>query len=217
MSAARRLVTERDIRAAAIAGCLALPEHAILTPAARDLARTLGVALEDAGKMESGGSSTATEHGEGRHGLVALGADHGGFTLKEGLKPILTELRWDLHDVGCHGTDPVDYPVYAARVAEQVASGRARFGIMVDGAGIGSAMVANKIAGVRAALCYDVTTAQNAREHNNANVLTLGGTLIGHRLAGEIVRTFLTTGFSGGRHQRRVALIDAMDGERSAR
>jgi ribose 5-phosphate isomerase B len=142
---------------------------------------------------------------------VVLGADHGGFRLKEALKPLLAELGFTVIDAGCSSTDPVDYPVFAARVAEAVAGAEARFGIMVDGAGIGSAMVANKIKGVRAALCHDLTTAKNAREHNNANVLTLGGGLIGERLAWEIARTFLTTDFGGGRHAPRVAMIDALD------
>ena len=142
---------------------------------------------------------------------VVVGADHGGFKLKEALKPLVTELGFTVVDVGCTSADPVDYPVFAARVAEAVASGEARFGIMVDGAGIGSAMVANKIRGARAALCYDLTTAKNAREHNNANVLTLGGGLIGERLALEITRVFLTTEFGGGRHAPRVAMIDALD------
>jgi len=96
-------------------------------------------------------------------------------------------------------------------VARAVADGRARFGIMVDGAGIGSSMAANKVAGVRAALCYDLTTAQNAREHNDANVLTLGGTLIGTRLALDIVRAFLATPFGEGRHAARVAKINRLD------
>jgi ribose 5-phosphate isomerase B len=143
---------------------------------------------------------------------VALGADHGGYALKVSLTSFLEELSYSVHDVGCRDKEVADYPVFAALVANAVAAGDARFGIMIDGAGIGSAMVANKIAGVRAALCYDVTTAANAREHNNANVLTLGGTLIGARLAREIVRTFLTTLFAGGRHQRRVSMIDALDG-----
>lgn len=210
----RRLISERDIRAAAPAGRLALPERAIVTPAASDLARQLGVALvngeQGKGSEERGGGPGAERGGR----VVAVGCDHGGFRLKESLKPTITELGWAVSDVGCHGTDAVDYPVFAARVAELVAAGRAAFGVMVDGAGIGSAMVANKIPGVRAALCYDLTTAQNAREHNDANLLTLGGALIGERLAGEIVRVFLTTRFAGGRHQRRVAMIRALDGER---
>ena len=143
--------------------------------------------------------------------VVALGADHGGYPMKEALKRTLQELGATVLDLGTHSTDPVDYPDFAIAVARAVAEGKARFGIMVDGAGIGSSMAANKVAGVRAALCYDVTTAQNAREHNNANVLTLGGTLIGNRLAAEIAKTFITTEFGGGRHAGRVAKIDALD------
>ena len=168
-----------------------------------DLAQQLGVALID------GGTPVGREGG--RMKTIALGADHGGFALKEGLKSYVTELGFQVADVGCFSTESVDYPVYAAKVADAVGAGEAQFGIMVNGAGIGSSMVANKISGVRAALCYDITTAHNAREHNNANVLTLGGSLIGERLAKEIVRTFLTTPFAGGRHQKRVAMIDALD------
>ena len=113
-------------------------------------------------------------------------------------------------DRGTTTTDSVDYPDYAALVAGDVAAGLADLGIMVDGAGIGSCMVANKIAGVRAAMCYDVTTAKNAREHNHANLLTLGGGLIGPRLALDIVDAFLATPFGGGRHAARVAKIDAL-------
>ena len=142
---------------------------------------------------------------------VAIGADHGGFPMKEQLKALLAELGYRVQDLGTHSTAAVDYPDFAAAVARAVAGGRAWRGIMVDGAGIGSAMAANKVRGVRAAMCYDVTTAHNAREHNDANLLTLGGTLIGPRLAAEIVRTFLTTEFAGGRHAPRVAKIDRLD------
>ncbi|OGT92431.1 MAG: ribose 5-phosphate isomerase B [Gemmatimonadetes bacterium GWC2_71_9] len=146
--------------------------------------------------------------------MVAVGADHGGFPLKEHLKPLLAELGHDVLDVGTFGADPVDYPDFAVAVARAVAEGRAWRGIMVDGAGIGSAMAANKIRGIRAALCYDLTTAANAREHNDANVLTLGGTLIGTRLATDIVRAFLTTEFGGGRHAPRVDKINQLDSGR---
>jgi ribose 5-phosphate isomerase B len=105
----------------------------------------------------------------------------------------------------------VDYPDFAIAVAKAVADGRAAFGIMIDGAGIGSCMAANKVRGVRAAMCYDVTTATNAREHNNANLLTLGAGLIGNRLATTILETFLATSFAGGRHAARVDKIDALD------
>jgi ribose 5-phosphate isomerase B len=134
--------------------------------------------------------------------------------MKEVLKAVLAELGCTVLDVGTDSTAAVDYPDFAIAVARAVAEGRARLGIMVDGAGIGSAMAANKIAGVRAALCYDLTTAQNAREHNDANVLTLGGTLIGQRLATDITKAFLGTAFGGGRHAGRVAKINQLDTRR---
>ena len=137
--------------------------------------------------------------------------------MKDAIAARLRELGHAVTDHGTTGTAAVDYPDYAVVVARAVASGAAQVGIMVDGAGIGSCMAANKIAGVRAAMCYDVTTAMNAREHNNANVLTLGGGLIGQRLAIAIVETFLSTDFGGGRHANRVAKIDALDGARIAR
>ncbi len=195
------VITEREVRRAAAVGRIDVTHGAIITPAARDLAHRLGVSLSGCGETD--------------RNTIAIGADHGGFPLKEALKPFLAELGFAVRDVGCHSTESVDYPAFAAKVAEAVAAEDARFGIMIDGAGIGSAMVANKIAGVRAAMSYDVTTAGNAREHNNANVLTLGGTLLGERLAREIVKTFLGTPFGGGRHQRRVAMIDALDRERA--
>lgn len=198
-----RAVTEADVRAAARAGrTLDLPAGAVVTPAARDLAGTLGIAMREA----QGAAPTRQ--------VVALGADHGGFPLKEQIKSVIAESGFDVLDLGTHDAQPVDYPDFAVAVARAVAEGRAWRGIMIDGAGIGSAMAANKIAGVRAALCYDLTTAQNAREHNDANVLTLGGTLIGTRLAVDIVRMFLSAPFGGGRHAKRVAKINSLDAGR---
>ena len=138
---------------------------------------------------------------------MALGADHGGFALKETLKAYLTELGYSVVDCGTHSTDPVDYPDLAYAVARLVSSGQAWRGILVDGAGIGSAMAANKVPGIRAALCYDHSSAVNSREHNDANVLTLGAGLIGANLAKHIVQTWLATAFGGGRHQKRVDKI----------
>ena len=138
---------------------------------------------------------------------VAIGADHGGFQLKEILKDFLNEKGYSVIDCGANSTDSVDYPDFAQAVAEKVAAGSAWRGIMIDGAGIGSCMAANKVAGVRAAMCYDYATAFNSREHNNANLLTLGAGLIGNSLAKQIVTTFLETEFGGGRHERRVAKI----------
>ena len=145
-------------------------------------------------------------------GQVALGADHGGYALKEALKAYLAELGYPVVDCGTHSTDAVDYPDLAYAVARLVGSGEAWRGIVIDGAGIGSAMAANKVPGVRAALCYDHATVLNSREHNDANVLTLGAGLIGPALAKQIVQTWLATPFGGGRHQRRVDKI--MDIER---
>jgi len=140
-------------------------------------------------------------------GPVAIGADHGGYALKEVLKAHLAGLGYTMVDCGTHSTDPVDYPDLAYAVARLVGSGEAWRGIVVDGAGIGSAMAANKVPGVRAALCYDHATAVNSREHNDANVLTLGAGLIGPNLAQQIATTWLATAFGGGRHQRRVDKI----------
>lgn len=142
---------------------------------------------------------------------VALGADHGGFELKEQLKSYLGELGYTVRDCGTHSTEAVDYPDYAYAVAKLVSDGTCSRGIIVDGAGIGSCMAANKVPGVRAALCYDISSARNSREHNDANVLTLGGQLIGPGLARQIVQTWLTTPFGGGRHARRVDKIMAIE------
>ena len=144
--------------------------------------------------------------------VIAIGADHGGYALKEQLKDMLETavLGYTVIDCGTHSTDSVDYPDFAYAVARLVADGRAWRGIVIDGAGIGSCMAANKVPGVRAAMCYDQATAVNSREHNNANVLTLGAGLIGPSLARQIVTTWLNTEFAGGRHARRVDKIDAI-------
>ncbi len=138
---------------------------------------------------------------------IAIGADHGGFPLKESLAAYLKSRGHEVQDCGTHSADAVDYPVFARAVAEAVAGGRAERGIMIDGAGIGSSMVANKVPGVRAAMAYDVSSARNGREHNDANVLTLGAGLIGANLAQQIVDVFLTTDCTEPRHRRRVAMI----------
>jgi RpiB/LacA/LacB family sugar-phosphate isomerase len=144
-------------------------------------------------------------------GSVAIGADHGGFPLKERLAFRLREAGRTVVDCGTDSTEAVDYPVFAQAVAEKVASGECVVGIVIDGAGIGSCMVANKVPGVRAALCYDLSSARNSREHNHANVLTLGAGLIGDGLAWQIVQEWLATTWGEGRHANRVAMIDALD------
>ncbi len=153
--------------------------------------------------------SATSPMGEGWGGgqSVALGADHGGYPLKEILKTHLASLNYNVIDCGTNSTDAVDYPDFAYAVARLVSEGKAWRGIVIDGAGIGSAMVANKVPHVRAALCYDHATAMNSREHNDANVLTLGAGLIGANLAKQIVEVWLKTEFGGGRHAKRVDKI----------
>jgi len=146
--------------------------------------------------------------------IIALGADHGGYPLKKKILDHLNHAGHTVLDLGTSSDEAVDYPVFARAVAEAVASRRAERGIMIDGAGIGSAMVANKIPGVRAALAYDLSSARNGREHNDANVLTLGAGLIGANLAIQIVDTFLRADCVEPRHRRRVAMIDELDAGR---
>lgn len=146
---------------------------------------------------------------------IAIGADHAGFQLKEQLKAYLNSQGYGLEDCGTFSEESVDYPKIAQAVARLVGEGSCERGIIVDGAGIGSAMAANKMPGVRAALCYDVTSARNAREHNDANVLTLGARLIGVGLAEQIVDVFLTTECKEERHLRRVAMIGELESGRA--
>ena len=148
---------------------------------------------------------------EGDSHRIAIGADHGGFALKERIGFKLKEAGHEVVDCGTDSHEPVDYPDFAHAVAREVASGSCRYGIVVDGAGIGSAMVANKVPGVRAALCYDISSARNSREHNHANVLTLGAGLIGESLAWQIVEEWLSVAWGGDRHARRVAKIDEIE------
>lgn len=143
---------------------------------------------------------------------IAIAADHGGYALKENLKVWLEKQGYQVDDCGTHSPESVDYPDYAYAASKKVSDGEAWRGIIIDGAGIGSCMVANKVPGVRAAMCYDHATALNSREHNNANVLTLGAGMIEPALARQIVLTWLNTKFGGGRHARRVDKI--MDIER---
>ncbi len=194
-----------------------IPLNSLITPLARQ------IAMERRIKLETGThfSPPKIPFPQSNHQLpvdnskpvVALGTDHGGYHLKEQIRAMLetAESGYAIIDCGTYSTDAVDYPDYAYAVAELVANGRAWRGIIVDGAGIGSCMAANKVPGVRAAMCYDQATAVNSREHNNANVLTLGAGLIGPNLAKQIINTWLKTEFGGGRHARRVDKIDQIE------
>lgn len=142
---------------------------------------------------------------------IAIGADHAGYTLKETLAAYMRERGIEVIDFGTHGPDPVDYPDYARVVAEAVARGEADFGVLICGTGVGMAITANKVAGIRAAAVSDVYSARMSRAHNDANVLCMGGRVVGPGLAIEILETWLRTPFEGGRHARRVEKIRAME------
>ncbi len=174
---------------------------ALITPSARDLAARKEMEFQ----VVVGGVSSLPF--ESNPKSIALGSDHGGFPMKEDIKKQLKKAGYTVVDVGTNSTDSVDYPDFAHAVALMVARKNCACGIMVDGAGIGSAMVANKVPGVRAAHCHNIFEVRNAKEHNNANLLTLGGRVIGIGLAEEMVKVWLETPFAGGRHQKRVNKI----------
>jgi ribose 5-phosphate isomerase B len=142
---------------------------------------------------------------------IAIGSDHRGFALKEALKELLAELGHEWVDFGCQGEEAVDYPDIARPLAEAMAAGEYQRGILICGSGVGMSIAANKVKGVRAALCHDTFAARLARRHNDANVLCLGGWCIGRGVAEDIVRVFLSEDFEGGRHARRVDKIRAME------
>lgn len=204
----RRLVTLGDLEAVPPGSRLELEASAIVTPLARQ------AALER--RISVGGSSVPgaarADRPERADRTVAVAADHGGYELKERLAAHLRERGFTVLDCGTNGRDSVDYPDFALAAARLVARGTARAAVVVDGAGIGSCMAANKVPGVRAAMCYDEASAVNSREHNHANVLTLGAGMIGPALAVRILDAWLDTPHAGGRHARRVEKI--MDIER---
>ncbi len=200
---ARQVLTAEDIEAQPAGGEVIVPRTAVITDQARELARERGVRIRVEESVEAPSSSPRRP--------VVVASDHAGFELKELLKRFLLENGYEVRDLGTDSTSPVDYPDFAAAAAQAVASGAAWRGVVVDAAGIGSAMAANKVAGARAASCYDATTARNSREHNDANVLTLGSRLLTPETAREVLRVWLETEFAGGRHQRRIDKIVALE------
>lgn len=143
---------------------------------------------------------------------IAIGSDHGGFALKEAVKKHLEAKGAEVEDFGCYSADSVDYAVFGAKVAHCVADGKAQYGVLVCSTGIGISIAANKVKGIRAALCCDAHAAEMTRRHNNANMLAMGAGMIGKNMAERIVEVFLSTEFEGGRHERRVGLLDAIEG-----
>jgi ribose 5-phosphate isomerase B len=147
---------------------------------------------------------------------IAMGADHAGYHAKEVIKKYLLEQGYPVEDMGTWSDESVDYPDYAKKVADKVACGEDELGVLVCGTGIGMSIAANKVEGIRAAVAHDAMTARMAREHNDANVLTLGGRVVSDAMAVEIAKDFLSVQFAGGRHQRRIDKITAMDEARDA-
>ncbi len=197
----KHVITENDLQTVPTGGKLLIRADAILTPAAQDVVRARGIELHY--RTQSSRSD--------KQRIIALGADHGGYEMKEVLKGFLAELGYATRDFGTHSTEAVDYPDLAHAVARAVADGACDLGIIVDGAGIGSCMAANKVPGVRAALCYDEASARNSREHNYANVLTLGGKLQTPEQLRAIVQAWLNTPEGEARHGKRVAKIMAIE------
>ncbi len=145
--------------------------------------------------------------------MIALGCDHGGYPLMQEVKKHLDELGLEYTDFGTYSTESCDYPIYAKAAAKAVSSGECERGILICGTGIGISIAANKVHGIRAALCADCFSAEMTRRHNDANMLAMGARVLGTGLALKIVDTFLNTEFEGGRHARRVALIAEMENE----
>lgn len=197
----KTVIIEDDVRSLPEGARLRVAEGARLTSLAADIVRERRIELV----------RRAPRRGTRAERIVAVGADHGGYPLKEELKKLLAELGHRARDFGTNSTDAVDYPDFAHAVARSVSEGEADLGIVIDGAGVGSCMTANKVPGVRAAACYSVKVAVNSREHNDANVLTLGSGTINTQEMRDIVTAWLSTEITEDRHKRRVAKIEAVE------
>jgi ribose 5-phosphate isomerase B len=197
----KTVITEDDVRDVPQGAVLRIAESARLTPLAADIVSEKNI--EIVRRVPRRGSKTSK--------MIAVGADHGGFKMKEELKTFLNQLGHQIHDFGTDSESPVDYPDFAYAVGKSVSEGIADVGIVIDGAGVGSAITANKVPGVRAAACYTVEVARNSREHNDANVLSLGSKTITSAQMREIVGAWLGTEISEDRHKKRVGKIEAIE------
>lgn len=204
---AKNLITEDDLRGLPDGAKVRIAANARLTPLAADIVRERSIELIRK-SAQTGGSEIKS---------IAIGCDHGGYPVKQELKSFLNGLGFRVHDFGTNSTEAVDYPDFAHAVASAVAGHQAEVGIIIDGAGIGSAMTANKVPGIRAAACYTVALAKNSREHNGANVLTLGSAQNSIEEIKEIVTAWLNAKLTEERHQKRVNKIDAFEGRYSRR
>ncbi|MEJ7616993.1 MAG: ribose 5-phosphate isomerase B [Pyrinomonadaceae bacterium] len=198
---AKQVITQDDVRGLEEGARLRVADDARLTPLAADIVRERRIELV----------RRVSRRGSRETKVIAVGADHGGYKMKEELRTLLAELGHRVRDYGTNSTEAVDYPDFAHAVARAVSEGAADVGIIIDGAGVGSAITANKVPGVRAAACYSPALARNSREHNGANVLTLGSGVISAAEMRDIVGAWLTAELVEERHQKRVAKIDAIE------
>ncbi|MBW7888169.1 MAG: ribose 5-phosphate isomerase B [Bacteroidetes bacterium] len=214
---AKKVITERDILEAVKSGkkSITADAHTLLTPAAQDAVRTYQIKIsenveqkkEDKSKETASYQNTSIFKSPVGNNLIVIGSDHGGFKTKELIKKYLAELGYRTLDIGTNSEEACDYPDYAYAVARIVAKGEAWRGIMIEATGVASAIVCNKIPGIRATACYNEFVAQSSREHNDANVLTLGAKALGEATMKSIIKVFLETWFGGGRHKKRVDKI----------
>jgi len=204
----RSVLTAADLEGVAPGGEVTIAPGTLVTPLAREEAERRGITLRVVTPAGDPANPSTMEAGPR---VVAIAADHGGYELKEQLKGYLRDWGYTVLDLGTDSTAAVDYPDFAEAVANALARGEAWRGIVIDSAGIGSSIAANKVPGVRAALCYDKATARNSREHNDANVLSLGARMVSPEVAREILAVWLETPFAGGRHQRRVDKIHSIE------
>ncbi len=207
----KKLISDITVKEAAKRGMkqIKVTPGTIITSAARDMAKSRAIEFVETKEALQKVADIAIP--KVYKGIIAIGSDHGGFSMKEQLKPFIAEMGYTIKDLGTTSEEACDYPDYAFAVANLVSSGDADRGIMIDAVGVASAMVANKLAGVRAAVCQNEFSAQSSREHNDANVLTLGGRILGIELAKTIVKVWLATEFAGGRHKKRVDKISDID------
>ena len=204
----KRIIQEWEIDEAARSGkTITIDQNTTLTPAAKDRIKELGISLHEVTAV-----SVVDEIKEiFPVKIIALAADHGGFEVKEMLREFLRKAGYKVHDLGPSTDAACDYPDYALKVAQMVSNGGADRGVMIDSVGIGSAMAANRVKGVLAAKCNNAFEARSAREHNYANVLTLGSKIIGIEIIKDIVTAFLTTKGGADRHQKRIKKILKLD------
>ena len=218
----KTILTERDIVNAVKEGkkTLFADGNTVITPSAKDKAKELKLQFTDTKEspdqsrpVKAAESSTAATTSSADVGskLIVIGSDHGGFQTKEMLKKYLAEIGYRTLDIGTNSEEPCDYPDYAYAVARVVAKGEAWRGIMIDATGVASSIVCNKVPGVRAAACFNEFVAKSSREHNDANVLTLGAKVLGTELIKSIVKIWLETWFGGGRHKKRVDKISDVE------